>query len=96
MAVNMAKTSKEEKAQEEQRRHMLTRAFDEEQWARYEAWRSSKLGDAVVRRVSIVLAFIVDSTNMYLDCQSNFVAIRSSSCHIGRQVSHQSLCWRSY
>jgi len=51
MAVNMAKTSKEEKAQEEQRRHMLTRAFDEDQWMRYEAWRSSKLSDAVVRRI---------------------------------------------
>ncbi len=58
MAVNMAQSSKEEKAKEERRRHMLTRAFDEDQWSRFEAWRSSKLSDAVVRRVCYISLLI--------------------------------------
>ncbi|KHJ33175.1 putative transcription initiation factor tfiid subunit 11 [Erysiphe necator] len=48
---NSTETSKEERLKEERRRHLLTRAFNKEQWQRYEAWRSSKLSDSVVRRI---------------------------------------------
>lgn len=54
MALNVDAASKEEKAKEERRRQVLVRAFEKngDQFSRYEAWRSSKLGDATVRRVS--------------------------------------------
>lgn len=52
--LNVAAT-KEERAKEEKRRAMLTTAFDAQQFSRYEAWRSSKLADSVVRRVSCLL-----------------------------------------
>lgn len=51
LAVNSTENTREEKLKEERRRHLLTQVFDQEQWARYEAWRSSKLTDATVRRV---------------------------------------------
>lgn len=53
MALNVDAASKEEKAKEERRRQVLVRAFEKngEQFSRYEAWRSSKLGDATVRRI---------------------------------------------
>ncbi|PBP20167.1 histone-fold-containing protein [Diplocarpon rosae] len=36
---------------EDKRRHILTNAFSGQQFSRYEAWRSSKLSDATVRRI---------------------------------------------
>lgn len=51
LAVNTNENFKEERVKEERRRHLLTRAFNKEQWQRYEAWRSSKLSDSVVRRI---------------------------------------------
>ncbi|RKF61891.1 putative transcription initiation factor tfiid subunit 11 [Erysiphe neolycopersici] len=48
LAVNATENSKEERLKEERRRHLLTRAFNKEQWQRYEAWRSSKLSDSVI------------------------------------------------
>lgn len=55
LAANPTENSREERAKEERRRHLLTRAFNQEQWQRYEAWRSSKLSDSVVRRVSFTI-----------------------------------------
>jgi transcription initiation factor TFIID subunit 11 len=54
LALESAVASKEEKAREDRKRQVLVRAFegDDDQFRRYEAWRSSKLNDAVVRRVS--------------------------------------------
>jgi len=52
ITMDMAAASHEDKAKEDKRRHILTQSFTPEQFARYEAWRSSKLADAVVRRVS--------------------------------------------
>jgi transcription initiation factor TFIID subunit 11 len=56
-AVAMVKSTEEEKKKEKEQRAMLLGAFDAEQFHRYEAWRSTKLGDAVVRRVCL-LSFI--------------------------------------
>ncbi|KAI1006802.1 hypothetical protein K3495_g1420 [Podosphaera aphanis] len=51
LVVKPSESSKDDRVKEERRRHLLTRAFNPEQWQRYEAWRSSKLSDSVVRRV---------------------------------------------
>ncbi|RKF80239.1 putative transcription initiation factor tfiid subunit 11 [Golovinomyces cichoracearum] len=51
LAINTTENPREERVKEERRRHLLTRAFNPEQWQRYEAWRSSKLSDSVVRRI---------------------------------------------
>ncbi|KAL2062915.1 hypothetical protein VTL71DRAFT_5987 [Oculimacula yallundae] len=51
MAMDTAAASHEDKVKEDRRRHILTQAFSPDQFARYEAWRSSKLSDAVVRRI---------------------------------------------
>ncbi|KAH7371839.1 histone-fold-containing protein [Cadophora sp. MPI-SDFR-AT-0126] len=51
ITMDMAAASHEDKAKEDKRRHILTQSFTPEQFARYEAWRSSKLADAVVRRI---------------------------------------------
>jgi transcription initiation factor TFIID subunit 11 len=53
--VEAAANRKEERLKEDKRRKLLTKAFDSDQFARYEAWRSSKLSDSVVRRVCLVL-----------------------------------------
>lgn len=50
MAV-MESSGKSE-AKEKEDRTMLVEAFSEDQMARYEVWRSAKLSDGVVRRVS--------------------------------------------
>lgn len=52
MTVEIAAGTLEEKQKEIEHRAMLVNAFDQEQFSRYEAWRSSKLTDAIVRRVS--------------------------------------------
>ena len=45
--------TEEEKQREKFHRSVLVDALDKEQYARYEAWRSAKLSDSTVRRVSI-------------------------------------------
>jgi transcription initiation factor TFIID subunit 11 len=52
MAVQMAERTQEERQKDIEQRAMLVRCLDEDQFSRYEAWRSSRLSDAVVRRVS--------------------------------------------
>lgn len=52
LALEMVARTQEEKQKEIQQRAMLVDKFDPDQFTRYEAWRSSKLSDAVVRRVS--------------------------------------------
>jgi transcription initiation factor TFIID subunit 11 len=51
MAVEMVARTQEERQKEVEHRALLVRAFDEDQFSRYEAWRSSRLQDSVVRRV---------------------------------------------
>ncbi|POS83231.1 hypothetical protein EPUL_004690 [Erysiphe pulchra] len=48
LTINATENFKKERIEEERRRHLLTRAFNKEQWQRYEAWRSSKLSDSVI------------------------------------------------
>jgi transcription initiation factor TFIID subunit 11 len=43
---------KEERKNQESRRRVIAEMFDPVQFERYAAWRSSKLADSVVRRVS--------------------------------------------
>ena len=52
MNTRMVMESAEEKLKASKDRAMLVRKMDPEQTMRYEAWRSSKLSDATVRRVS--------------------------------------------
>ena len=52
MAVEMVARSEEEKQKEVAHRNMLVNALDPDQFERYSAWRSSKLSEAVTRRVS--------------------------------------------
>jgi transcription initiation factor TFIID subunit 11 len=51
MALAVVARTKESQRKENQDRAMLVGALDSEQMARYEIWRSSKLSDAVVRRL---------------------------------------------
>ncbi|RFU30729.1 hypothetical protein B7463_g5601, partial [Scytalidium lignicola] len=51
MTVEVTAGTLEEKQKEIEHRAMLVNAFDPEQFSRYEAWRSSKLSDAIVRRI---------------------------------------------
>ncbi len=65
MALDVVAASNEEKAREDRRKHILTNAFSMgsgQQFARYEAWRSSKLSDATVRRVSCYLLALCEHT----------------------------------
>jgi transcription initiation factor TFIID subunit 11 len=50
-ALATVANTNEETQKEKTKLALLTQSFDEDQWKRYEAWRSSKLSDAVVRRV---------------------------------------------
>jgi transcription initiation factor TFIID subunit 11 len=43
--------AKDDKKEDNRKRAMLTQHFDPDQFQRFEAWRSSKLSDATVRRV---------------------------------------------
>jgi transcription initiation factor TFIID subunit 11 len=49
--VAIVSRTKEEKEKEKQHRAMLVAAFDDDQFKRYEVWRSSRLSDSIVRRV---------------------------------------------
>lgn len=50
--VAVVARTKEEKEKEKQHRAMLVEAFDLAQFSRYECWRSARLSDPIVRRVS--------------------------------------------
>jgi transcription initiation factor TFIID subunit 11 len=58
LALEMVARTQEEKQKEVQQRAMLVDLFDNEQFTRYEAWRSCKLPDAVVRRVSSLFILV--------------------------------------
>lgn len=49
--VTMAARTAEEKEKEKQHRALLVGAFDDQQFSRFEIWRSSKLTEGVVRRL---------------------------------------------
>ncbi|KAF4611381.1 hypothetical protein G7Y89_g15632 [Cudoniella acicularis] len=51
MALAMVNNTEEEKTKEVEHRALLVRNFDTEQFRRYEAWRSSRLSDSIVRRI---------------------------------------------
>lgn len=53
MDVQMASGTLEERKKEMEHRALLTSSLDAQQFSRFEAWRSSKLPDAVVRRVCL-------------------------------------------
>lgn len=50
-AVTMVARTDEEKKKEKEHKVLLLSVLDSDQFQRYEAWRASKLADAVVRRV---------------------------------------------
>lgn len=52
LALNKTEATKEEAQREREQQAMLINAFDLEQASRHGAWKASRLGDAVVRRVS--------------------------------------------
>lgn len=66
MDVAIVARTKEEKEKEKQHRAMLVAAFDEDQFKRYELWRSSRLSDAVVRRVMYYLMKRLLGANIFL------------------------------
>lgn len=52
LALDKTEATKEEAQREREQQAMLINAFDPEQASRHGAWKASRLGDAVVRRVS--------------------------------------------
>jgi transcription initiation factor TFIID subunit 11 len=56
MGVALVARTNEEKEKEKYYRSMLVNALDPDQYLRYERWRSSKLSDNIVRRVSHVFS----------------------------------------
>ena len=52
MGVATTTHTEEEKMREKFHRSVLVDALDKDQYQRYEAWRSAKLSDSTVRRVS--------------------------------------------
>ena len=52
MDVALTAHTEEEKIREKFHRSVLVDALDKDQYSRYEAWRSAKLSDSTVRRVS--------------------------------------------
>jgi transcription initiation factor TFIID subunit 11 len=87
-----------EKQKDMENKAMLVQGLDKEQMLRYEAWRSSKLTDAVVRRVrkhksaySFHCMLI-----LILDCQPNAVSVCPGFCYLSHQVCGKTLCWRDY
>lgn len=55
MAIETVARTQEERAREVEHRALLVRQLDPEQMSRYEAYRSGRLGESVVRRVRAVL-----------------------------------------
>ena len=53
LGVDMVVQTQEERKKEQARKAMFVQALDQAQTERYSAWMSSRLPDAVVRRVSI-------------------------------------------
>jgi transcription initiation factor TFIID subunit 11 len=64
-ALAMIANTNEETQKEKTRLALLTQSFDDEQWKRYEAWRSSKLSDAVVRRVCFSSFAVINVSLFY-------------------------------
>lgn len=95
-AVAIVTRTKEEKEKEKQHRAMLVSAFDEDQFLRYEKWRSSKLSDAVVRRVRCDFQIDFIKLTSSLAHQSNALTICSCQCHLGCQVSDQDIRRRNH
>jgi transcription initiation factor TFIID subunit 11 len=85
MDVAIVARTNEEKEKEKRHRAMLVAAFDEDQFRRYECWRSSRLSDAVVRRVNCHDPLLLLQANRS-DHQPNTLAIgtsqRNSRCKV--------------
>lgn len=67
MDVELVARTNEEKEKEKYYRSLLVDALDPDQYARYERWRSSKLADPVVRRVSALLPFSLPTKDRQFD-----------------------------
>jgi transcription initiation factor TFIID subunit 11 len=78
MDVAIVASTNEEKEKEARHRAMLIGAFDEDQFKRYEVWRSARLSDAVVRRVGEVHVRGWQQLIIVADHQSNTLAICAS------------------
>jgi len=65
MDVKLVARTNEEKEKEKYYRSLLVDALDPDQYARYERWRSSKLADPVVRRVSALLPFCSPNSRQF-------------------------------
>lgn len=89
MAVTTVARTNEEKEKEKQHRALLVSAFDDAQFSRYEVWRSSRLPDAVVRRVSLQASIILWKCMLKsLACKSDTVPVRPCYGHRGCQSRH--------
>lgn len=97
MSLNINAASKEERAKEERKKQVLVRAFEGngDQFSRYEAWRSSKLSDATVRRVSSRSSAWRTKLTRCVDCQPNTLSIRSAKRYPCHQISSQNLRGRN-
>jgi transcription initiation factor TFIID subunit 11 len=84
-ALATVANTNEETQKEKTKLALLTQSFDEDQWKRYEAWRSSKLSDAVVRRVCYAIPLLCWKLLLMGDvaCESNALAICSDACYFG-------------
>jgi transcription initiation factor TFIID subunit 11 len=82
-ALATVANTNEETQKEKTKLALLTQSFDEDQWKRYEAWRSSKLSDAVVRRVCYSSSFndMAEFADIVIACESNALAICSDACY---------------
>jgi transcription initiation factor TFIID subunit 11 len=61
--------AKDDKKEDNRKRAMLTQHFDNDQFQRFEAWRSSKLSDATVRRVcQVSILFVPCNNNLSIAC----------------------------
>jgi transcription initiation factor TFIID subunit 11 len=91
--VEASAERKADRVRREARQRVIANHFDEQQFARYEAWRASRLPPATVRRVccSYVLEF---AKLMKVDCQSNTLTIGAFASHRSSTSSGQVICWR--
>jgi len=85
---------KAERKNQESRRRVIAKVFDEAQFSRYEAWRASKLPDATVRRVCHSFEFAKEKLLTKVDCQSNPLAISTITRHYSSQIGCEDFCWR--
>jgi transcription initiation factor TFIID subunit 11 len=85
---------KAERKNQESRRRVIAKVFDDAQFSRYEAWRASKLPDATVRRVCPSIQIPRAELLMKADRQSNPIPIGTITRHYSSQIGGEDFCWR--